>query len=296
VADEPALERTVDDDPWRPRGAYVVATFAFVWLVIDLGIAWKTIAGGDAAASQVALFLPSITAAALIAGAGLGLMTVGWLADRFGGVERWRPRVLSGLVGGLVIAVVAVGGMLIAYHSGASVAAVMLTVGVSALIGGAVAAVRPTVTVAAGLAGTLAYAVVSFVEAYFRNDLLNLFGAGDTVATYTSADEKLSLVVSLLTGIIAGATAFIYLRRSGLALPWPVYLGAGAVPGLLLLTSELASWLGGAPLLNAVGRYSAFDRLAVAALQPGRVNHELIVLFVGTITAVILVGRTMKSK
>jgi hypothetical protein len=125
--------------------------------------------------------------------------------------------------------------------------------------------------------------------------LLNLFGAGNTVGTYATAEFWLSTVVSIVAGIVAGLTAYIFIRRSGLALPWPVYLAAGAVPGTLLLLAELASWLGGFSLLRAVGRFSEFDRLAVATLQPGRVNHGMIVFFAGAVTAVILVGRTMRA-
>jgi MFS family permease len=294
MVDEPSVETPVDEDPWRPPGTFPVATLAMVWLAIDLGIAYRTIDRGPLASTQVALFLPSIIVAALVAGAAIGLVTVGWLADRFGGIERPLRRVAAATVGGLAVGLVAAVGIVAAYHNGASVAAVAITVAVAAIGGGALAAMRPTVVVAAGLTGTLAYAMVSFVEAYFRNDLLNLFGAGDTVGSYATADSRLSLVVSIVTGAVGGAAAFVFLRRSGLTLPWPAYLGAGAVPGLLLLVAELAAWLGGATLMRAVGKVSAFDRLAVATLQPGRVNHEMIVFFVGMVTAVILVGRTMR--
>jgi MFS family permease len=293
VVDEPDLEQV--DNPWRPSGSLLVAVLAVAWLLIDLGVAYNSISEGVMATTQVALFLPSLAGAALMAGAALGVVVMARLADRFGGVERAVPRALSGAIGGAVIAVLTVGGMLAAYHSGSAVAAVAITLAVVSIGGGALAAVRPTAVVSAGLAGMLAYTVVSFVEAYFRDSLLNLFGAGDTVATYTAADSRLSLAVSLVTGIVAGVGAFVFLRSSGLALPWPVYLAAGAVPGLILLLSEAATWIGGLPLRSAIGRYSEFDRFSLAMLQPGRINHDLIVLFVGTVTAIILVGRTMKA-
>jgi MFS family permease len=286
----------VDEDAFRPAGSLAVAGLALVWLVIDLGIAYKTVREGVLADTQVALIIPSITAAALVAGAAIGVLAVGRLAHRFGGVERARPRVLSGAIGGTAVAVLAVAGMLIAYHAGAAVAAVAITVAVAAIGGGALAAIRPTATIAAGLAGSLAYTVVSVVEAFFRDSLLRLFGAGaNTVAAYASAENRLSLVVSLVTGIIAGATAFIFLRRSGLALPWPAYLAAGAVPGALLLIADGVAWLGAIQLRRAIGAISEFDRISLAMLQPAKTNSEMIVFFVGTVTAVILVGRTMKS-
>jgi len=267
----------------------VVGLLALAWLVIDLGIAIKTVGAGMIATTQVAMFLPSITASSLAAGAGLGVIAVGRLDPK----TRNR-RLLHGLAAGAVVGLISAGGMLLAYHHGSSVAAVAITVGVSALIGGAGAAARPIAAVAAGIAGTLAYALVSFVEAYFRNDLLNLFGAGDTVGTYATADHRLSIVVSIVTGVAGGVGAFIYLRRTGLALPWPAYLVAGATTGLVLLLSELTAWAGGAPLMRAVGKLSAFDKLALTTLQPGRINHDLYVFFAGALTAMILVGRTLK--
>jgi hypothetical protein len=296
LPEKPATETIDEADPWRPAGSVVVAALALAWLAIDLGIAYKTINEGVLASTQVALFLPSITAAALVGGGAVGVLAVGRLANRFGGVERVLPRIASGAAGGAAVAVVAVAGMLAAYHSGASVVAVSVTVAVTAIAGGALAACRPVAAVAAGLAGTLAYAAVSFIEAIFRNQLLNLFGDTNTVGTYITADNRLSLVVSILTGIVGGTAAFLFLRRSGLTLPWPAYLAAGAIPGAALLLAELAAWLGGAPLMRAVGRLSEFDRLALSTLQPGRINHDMIVFFAGTITAVILVGRTMRAR
>ncbi len=266
------------------------------WLVIDLGIAYKTVREGVLADTQVALIIPSITAAALVAGAAIGVLAVGRLADRFGGVERALPRVLSGAIGGAAVAIIAVAGMLTAYHSGAAVAAIAITVAVAAIGGGALAAIRPTATIAAGLAGSLAYTAASVVEAFFRDSLLRLFGAGvNTVAAYTSAESRLSLVVSLLTGIIAGATAFVFLRRTGLTLPWPAYLAAGAVPGALLLLADLVAWIGATSLRSTIAALSEFDRLSLSMLQPAKTNSEMIVFFVGAVTAMILVGRTMRS-
>jgi MFS family permease len=291
-----AVEEQVDEHTFRPAGSLAVAVLALVWLVIDLGIAYKTVRDGVLADTQVALIIPSITAAALVAGAAIGVLAVGRLADRFGGVGRPLPRVLSGAVGGAVVAVVAVTGMLLAYHAGSAVAAIAITVAAAAVGGGALAAIRPTATIAAGLAGSLAYTVVSVIEAFFRDSLLRLFGAGtNTVAAYAAAENRLSLVVSLLTGIIAGATAFIFLRRSGLTLPWPAYLAAGAVPGALLLIADGVAWLGAIQLRQAIGALSEFDRISLAMLQPAKTNSEMIVLFAGTVTAVILVGRTMRS-
>src|SRR5262245_43153293 len=113
---KPVAETIDEADPWRPAGSVVVAALALAWLAIDLGIAYKTIKEGVLASTQVALFLPSITAAALVGGGAVGVLAVGRLANRFGGVERVLPRIASGAAGGLAVAVVAVAGMLAAYH------------------------------------------------------------------------------------------------------------------------------------------------------------------------------------
>ena len=291
------LAESATVDPWRPPGTSLVATLAMVWLAIDLGIAYKTIdlKRGALAGAQVALFLPSIAAAALVAGAAIGLLSSAFFAGRFGGIERVRGRLLAGLLGGLVIGLISGFGMLTSYHGGTSSVAVAITVGVVATLGGGLSAVRPTAAVAGGLAGTIAYAAVTFVEAYFRNDLLNLFGAGNTVGSYATADSRLSLVVSIVTGIVGGAVSFLFLRRTALALPWPGYLAAGALPGIVLLFAQFATWVGGAPLMHELGKVSEFDKIAITTLQPGQVNSEMIVFFAGAVTAVILVGRTMRS-
>ena len=289
-------EPVVPEDPWRPAGSLLVAVLSLLWLAIDRGIAYKTIKEGDLASAQVALFLPSITTAALVAGAAVGVLAVGRLADRYGGIERKVPRMLAGATGGAAVAVVAAGGMLASYHHGSSVVAVAVTNNKNTNNNNNKTTNQPIVSVAAGLAGTLAYALVSFVEALFRDRLLSLFGATGTVGSYATADSRLRLAVAVLTGSVAGATAYVFLRRSALTLPWPAYLAAGAVPGLVLLLAELAAWLGGAPLMRAVGKLSEFDKLAVTTLQPGRINHDMIVFFVGAVTTLILVGRTMKPR
>jgi hypothetical protein len=40
---------------------------------------------------------------------------------------------------------------------------------------------------------------------------------------------------------------------------------------------------------------SEFDRISLSMLQPAKINSEMIVFFVGTVTAMILVGRTLRS-
>lgn len=285
-------------DPWRPPGTTVVAILALAWFVIELGINYRTVdpQTGEVATAQEALTLPTTVAATLIAGAAIGLICVRRLSGRFGDVERWRSRSFAGAVGGLPVGIVAAVGAVSSYHAGSLAVWVAVTLGLVGVIGGALAGIRPTATVTAGLAGTLAYVAIVFVEALFRNNLRSLLGNQSTNGGYADAEARLVLIVAVVSAIVAGVTAFAFLRRTGLALPWPVYLGAGATPGLVLLFAEAATWLGGRAMLNQLGRASEFDKITVSLATSSLVDNGMIVLFGGAITAMILVGRTLRAR
>jgi hypothetical protein len=128
----------------------------------------------------------------------------------------------------------------------------------------------------------------------WQGHLLRLFGAGDTVASQFSAVRTLSIVEALTAGLVAGLVAFWYLRRSRAAVGFLGYLGAGAAPGLLLLIAEAVTRVGGARLFNAAGNLSAFDRVVIDYTNGSRLNHHLVVFFVGAIVALIGFGVTLK--
>lgn len=273
-------------ETWRPARAVFVAGFALVLLFLTLFSAY----GHVPDAAVAALVLPGILAPTLIAGAAVGVLAVG----RFAAEAPVRGRLLQGGLGGLPVGLVAMGGMLAAYHSGPSVAYVAVTVAVAGVLGGLVAAAQPVGAVAAGAAAGVLASTIGLLVAYFQNDLVDLFGNQETVGSMADASYRLQLTTSIVSGIAAGAMAFGYLRRTGMALPWPSYPLAGAIPGLLTLGAALIGWIGGLPLSHAVAKQSEFDAAIIASRLPEQVNHGLILLFAGAFVAMILVGRTLK--
>jgi hypothetical protein len=269
-------------DVWRPARAVFVAGFALVLLFLTLFSAY----GHVPDAAVAALVLPAVLTPTLIAGAAVGVLAVG----RFAALNR----LLCGALGGLPVGLLAMGGTLAAYHSGPSVAYVAATVAVSGALGGLLAAVRPVSAVAAGAAAGVLASAIGLLVAYFQNDLVDLFGNQETVGSMADASYRLQLTTSIVGGLAAGALAFVYLRRTGLALPWPAYPLAGAVPGLLTLGAALIGWIGGLPLSHAVAKESEFDAAIIANRVPEQVNHGLILMFAGAFLAMILVGRTLK--
>jgi hypothetical protein len=278
------VEATVD--AWRPARAVFVAGFALVLLFLTLFSAYGHVPGPAVAA----LVLPGVLTPTLIAGAAVGVLAVGRFAVDAGP----RRRLLSGALGGLPVGLLSMGGMIAAYHTGPSVAYVAATVAVAGVLGGLAGAARPVSSIAAGAAAGVLGSGNGLLVAYFQNDLVDLFGNRETVGSMADAAYRLQLTTSIVSGLAAGALAFGYLRRTGLALPWPAYPLAGAVPGLLTLAAALLGWIGGRPLSHAVAKDSEFDAAIIASRLPEQVNHGLILLFAGAFIAMILVGRTLK--
>jgi len=286
---------TVEDttDEWRPAGVTLVAVLALVLLFLTLFSTYGVVSGAASEfliTTMTALVLPSVLVATVLAGAATGVLAVG----RFAAGGKVRSRLLYGALGGLPVGLLAMGGMIAAYHHGPAVGFVVAVVAVTGVLGGAVAAIRPVAAAAAGAAGGVAVTALGLVVAYFQNDLVDLFGNQETVGTMADASYRLQLVTSIVSGVLGGLVAYIYLRRTGLALPWPAYLLAGAVPGLLTLAATLLGWIGRLPLTGIVEDYSDFDAQIIFNRLPEQVNHGMIVLFAGAFTAMIAVGRTLR--
>ncbi|WP_432979651.1 hypothetical protein [Dactylosporangium sp. CA-233914] len=271
---------------WRPARAVFVAGSALVLLFLTLFSAFGHVPGPAVAA----LVLPGVLTPTLIAGAAVGVLAVGRYAAEAG----TRRRLLLGGLGGLPVGLLAMGGMLLAYHSGPSFGLVAATVCVAGVLGGLVAAASPISAIAAGAAAGVLASGAGLLVAYFQNDLVDLFGNQETVGSMADAAYRLQMTTSIASGIAAGIMAFVYLRRTELALPWPSYPLAGSLPGLLTLGAALVGWLGGLPLSHAVAKESEFDAAIIANRLPEQVNHGLILLFAGAFVAMILVGRTLK--
>src|SRR5204862_185647 len=150
----------------------------------------------------------------------------------------------------------------------------------------------------AGPRGTLVLLVLSLVwfAAMLWSAQANITGTGTAVGALIQVADALPVVVAagMLGGAAAGLVAFWYLRRTAGERRFPVYLAAGAFPGVLLLLSEGVTLVGGAQVFHAVGAQSSADQAVVDYLANSRLNHALILLFVGALVALLCLGRTLR--
>lgn len=285
----------------RPSSAGTVLAFAGVlWMAAMLWSARATITGRTDAEMEVtsaAYALPGAVSASLVAGAAVALAVLA-VAGRggrpLGATLRFAIATGAGLVLGLLGAV-----SIITINTDGWVYAVIGgTVAAAATIGGALAGFREPRVVAAACWAAIAVFAVGFVLNYLQSPLLNLFGSGSSSASQANAANWFSFTQALLSGLAAGLVAYRSLRRArrrsdGTDVGWPLYALAGAGPGLLLVLAEGLARTAGARVLELAGKVSELELAVQRMLSGSRLNSALIVLFVGAITAIIAVGRTM---
>jgi hypothetical protein len=269
----------------------LLAGAALAWLVATLVTANASVLGNsrnpDVALGAAAFALPNLVAAGLVAGAAAALAATQWTAvDASAG-----RRLVPGLGAGAVLGAICAGLVVFGYGTYAQVAALAVTVGVACLLGGAAAAL-PRPVLAAGLLASLAVLVVGVVAGLVQPGLVGFFGGGATLTSQVNASWTVAYVVAIVGGGAAGVLAFWLLRRHG-PRAWPWYLLAGALPGFLLLATELLTRVGGASLLDVVRDLSEGDRLVVDFTAFSRLRNALIVTFVGGLAAMVAVGRTL---
>ena len=285
------------EDAQRRAGRAPVVLFALglLWLAGYLWSAHADIIGtGDdplVVVTEAALALPGLVAVTMLCGAATS-----------NAVLRRRVRQSRGWVGfalsagcGLLIGAAAAALILFGYGHRSSVVALAWAVLAAGVIGGLLGGLRLPEVLSAGLAAAVfGPFLLDFLPNLWQGQLLRLFGAGDTVSSQFSAVRTLSIVEALTAGLVAGLVAFGYLRRSRAAVSFLGYLAAGAAPGLLLLIAEGVTRIGGARLFNAAGNLSAFDRVVIDYTNGSRLNHHLVVFFVGAFVALIGYGATLK--
>jgi hypothetical protein len=269
--------------------AGIQLAFGVIWLVATMWAANASImANADdapVALGSAAAALPGVIAASLFAGACAGLVASRRVYTRV------LPRVLWGLGGGVLFGGLAAAAILFGYGTNSSISTLAVTVGVAGALGGAAAGLPPRV-LAAGLAGASAVFLAGALLGALQPQLSNLFGGGGSdVAARASASTSVAYLQSAIAGVLAGILAYRSLRRN--PPPWPWFLAAGALPGLLLLVAEGLTHVGGASLQNIVKGFSPFDEALVEFTDFARFRHALVVLFVGGIVAMIAVGRTL---
>ncbi|MEV4488724.1 hypothetical protein AB0K04_01250 [Micromonospora coxensis] len=304
---DPVDEAAPEAGPDHPAGAPgtpVLALLAVGWLAAML---WSTreaitsAAAGLTAISLSAFALPGVISAALVAGTAVALAANELAARRLG--DRAGVRFAAAIGAGMLVGLGTALAINLTYADNATTNTIAGTSAAAAIIGGAIAGARtaaPVGAVVAAALGTLLF-VVAFSRA--RDPLFDLFGSDGSQASLVTAAKWVSRTESLLAGLLAGLLVFGYLtwaRRRAVrhdpatpALRWPVYLVAGAGPGLLLLLAEVIIRIGGRTLLDLAGALSEADAVAQTSLGTSRIDNGIWVLFVGALTALILFGRTL---
>lgn len=275
------------------RAAGGLAAAGLAWLVATLATAHASILGNSdapgVALGAAAFALPNLVAAALLAGAATGLVAAG--------LPTWARtplrRLLVGLAAGAVLGALCAGLVVFGYGAFGQVAVLATTVAVGALLGGASNALSPPV-LASGLLGTFAVLLFGLVAGWVQPGLVGLLGGDTTLDSQVNASYALAYVIGAVGGVLAGVASFWFLRRHG-SRAWPWYLLAGTLPGLLLFATELITRVGGASLLDIVRNLSEGDRFTVDLVAFARLRNAMIVTFVGGLTAMIAVGRTLRS-
>jgi iron complex transport system permease protein len=284
----------VDKPAWT---GLLLAPATLLWMAAMLWSARATITGRVDAEMEVtstAYALPGAISASLVTGAAVGVTVLGLITRRraLGASARFAVAtgtgLLIGLLGAISIITINTDGWLYAVVGG--------TVAAAATIGGAIAGFRAPRVVAAVCWAAVGVFVVGFLLNLFQNPVLDAFGSGDTRSSQAGAAQWFAFCQSLLSGLTAGLISYAVLRRAhrdGPALPWPMYALAGAGPGLLLVIAEGLTRTAGARVLDLAGKVSELELTVQQMLSGARFNNALIVLFVGAITAVIAIGRTM---
>ena len=278
------------------RAPLSTIALAFVGLLWMAGLLWSaraTITGRADAAMEVtsaAYALPGAISASLVGGAAVALAVVTAVTRRrpLGATIRFAVAtgtgLLLGLLGALAIVTINTEGWVYAVVGGSVAAA--------ATIGGALGGFQVPRVVAAICWGAVTVFVVGVLLTFVQDLLFGLFGARDTAASQAGAANWYSLTQSALSGLAAGLVAYFLLRRE--ELPWPYHALAGAGPGLLLVVGELLTRTAGARVLELAGKVSELELTVQRVLSSSRLNSALIVLFVGAVTAIIAIGRTLK--
>ena len=284
--------------PAPRRGSVVLLGLGLGWLGWLLWGAQTEVAAADNPASALiragGLF-PVVLFATLFSGAAAGLATSAWRPA----TSTSRPalaRLRWPLATGAGTVVGALTAALVFWGYGHRTPIVLLAVSVLAAgaVGGALGAVKPGQVVFTGLCATLATVAAETVLSLFTPQLTGLFGAGGTAGAHLAVASRLALTATLLGGVVAGVGAFWLLYRARCGWRFPAYLGAGATAGILLLLADVLTRIGGTQLYGAIGRLSPADRTFVGFTAQSRLNHALMVLFLGAIVALLCFGSTLR--
>jgi hypothetical protein len=280
----------------------ILLLLSLLWLATTLRVADRLILANRTnvsdLATAVSLALPTVVNASLVAGAAAALAAS---LLRFAAIDATgRPAVIRrGLVGvgaAAVVGVITTVLILVRYGHSASTVVLAVTVGFAALIGG-LASALPRPVLAAAVTGTLAVFLIGVIVGLYQDSLTSWLGAvaGDP-ASEVRAANWLSILTTLVQGLVVGLTAYSYLRRRVDSPRWPIFALGGALPGVFLLVGLALSLIGGSGLSNLNGALSEADQLVRDLSDGSGFNQALVTAFVGAIIAMIAVGRTLRRE
>lgn len=288
---------TPDASVERPASSgLLLAFFGLAWMAGLLWSARHSIIAGDDVEMQVtstAYALPGAISASLIGGASAALAVLNLLSRKrsLGTTARFAISIGTGLVlgllGALVIVTINTAGWVYAVVGG--------TIAGAATIGGALGGFRVPRAVAAICWGGIAVFAVGFLINILP--VYQLFSSGNSASQVTKAGW-FGFLQAALSGLAAGIVTFLSLRRArrtsdGTDVKWPLYALAGAGPGLLLVLAEGLARIGGGRVIDLAGQVSELERSVQTTLSGSRLNSALITFFIGALTAIVLVGRTL---
>ncbi|GIE95838.1 hypothetical protein [Paractinoplanes rishiriensis] len=289
-----APDATTDADRPTARGI-LLALICLLWMAAMLWSARASITSrgnAEAEVTSTAYALPGVVSAGLVTGAAAGLAVLALLSRRrtLGTTARFAVTtgtgLLIGLLGAVTIVTINTEGWIYAVVGG--------TIAAAATIGGGLAGVRVPQVVTAICWAAVAVFVVGFVVNLFQDPLLGLLGSGDSRQSQADAARWFTFFQAAVSGLAAGLTAYALLRRGPGGAAWPWYAVAGAGPGLLLVVGELLTRTAGSRVLDLAGRVSDLELVVQRMLSGARFNSALVVLFVGAVTAMVAIGRTIK--
>jgi hypothetical protein len=284
--------RTSTEAPAQATRGGWLAFVAVAWLIAMLTVLRRFIepSSGDTALATAAGSLMQLTLAGILAGAAMG----SWAAARFQNLQRGTRYALPVLTGVLTGAVAGVAVLLVRGMPSGAVWTLALVLGLSGAVGGGLSTIRPAAIVRAGVTSTIVAVIIFNLLQLYSTPLLNLFGADGTQAGNDAANGYLRTTQALIVGVTGGLIAFWIMRREGVT-RWPLYLLAGGLPGLLWIVGDIFTRVGTAKLLTLASTDAFGDRVIQHGLGTSRIITGMVLFFLGAITAMIALGRTMRK-
>jgi hypothetical protein len=120
-------------------------------------------------------------------------------------------------------------------------------------------------------------------------DLVKFLGSGE------AANTRFVVGQSLVTGLAAALSTLHFVRVERNRVLW--HLGAGALPGLVLLGAEWLTRAGGSALANVVHGFRTASPTLIELSDSARQRHALIVLSVGGVIAMLVgAGKSLRIR